>query len=152
MKSYIVLFRFSFYALVFSICANALAADSDNVATSSAAEEDSSALAEFEVGPDMPVARMGHHVATLPDGRAALFGGHGQGFVSLSSADFWTPGENSFSSKVMNQTHDSSIFTRLADGRYLLSGGSSDLGVPAYAYSEIYDPVADAFTPSGNMV
>ena len=113
---------------------------------------DQAANAVFEAGPAMPTARTGHQVAMLPDGRVGLFGGHGQGFVSLNSADFWTQGDAGFSSLTMNQTRDMPIFSRLADGRYLLAGGSSNLGVPAYAHSEIYDPGSNTFTPSSNMV
>ncbi len=100
----------------------------------------------------MPTARMGHCAATLPDGRVALFGGHGTSFRSLQSANLLSADGTTFSSLNMHYEHDDSGFVRLVDGRYLLAGGSSDLGVPEYATSEIFNPADSTFTAVGNMV
>ena len=108
--------------------------------------------AVFVPGPSMNVARMGHSAVTLSDGRVALFGGHGEGFVSLSSSEIWSPSTSAFSTLQMNYTHDSSAFVSLADGTYLLAGGSADWGVPAYATSETFTPNGNTFTKVGNMV
>lgn len=106
----------------------------------------------FAKGPSMKTARMGFWQASLSDGRVSAFGGHGKGFVSLKTADVWSPSTNTFSTLTMKYTHDASAFAKLADGRYLIAGGSSDLGVPAYSWSEIFDPDTNVFTTTGNMV
>jgi hypothetical protein len=103
-------------------------------------------------GPDLQNARQGHQVARLPDGKVMVFGGHGPGFVTLSTAEVYDPATGAFSTKYMQFTHDNSMFAKLNDGRYLLAGGTSDWGVPAYATAELYDPQADSFTAVGNMV
>jgi len=106
----------------------------------------------FNKGPSLKTARMWHWQATIPNGRVVAFGGHGKGFVSLKTADVWSPSAKSFSTLTMKYTHDFAAFAKLANGRYLLAGGSSNLGVPAYATSEIYNPNSNAFTATGNMV
>lgn len=103
-------------------------------------------------GPEPVTGRQGSRAARLDDGRLIFFGGHGRGFVSLNTAEIWNPATAAFTQVTMNYTHDSPCFTKLADGRFLLAGGSSDLGIPNYATSEIYDPASGQFTPVGNMV
>ncbi len=110
------------------------------------------AVALFEAGPNMNTARMGHNAVTLPDGRVALFGGHGTGFVSLSSAELWSSSTAAFDTLNMVYPHDAPAFVQLIDGRYLLSGGSSDLGVPNYATSEVFNPYDNTFAAVGDMV
>lgn len=102
-------------------------------------------------GPPLPQARMGHNVATLPDGRVALFGGHGTGFKSLATAEIWDPAATAFSTLTMQHSHDWPAFAQLSDGRFLLAGGSADLGIPSYAQSELFDPKANSFTPVGDL-
>ena len=113
---------------------------------------DASYVVSFQPGPSMNSARMGHNAAVLSDGRVALFGGHGEGFVSLDSAEIWTTSKTVFDTLNMNYTHDSAAFVQLADGHYLLTGGSSDLGVPQYATSETFNPADNTFTKVGDMV
>ena len=114
--------------------------------SSAVADTTTCAGAYFSMASPMNIARMGHCTALLPSGKAVVFGGHGTNFVSLNTSEVYNPTTNTFTTVTMNFTHDSPFFTRLADGRFLLAGGSSDLGVPAYATSEIYDPVANTFT------
>ncbi|MBI4491752.1 MAG: hypothetical protein HY690_03055, partial [Chloroflexi bacterium] len=106
----------------------------------------------FAPGPNMNTARMAHRTATLSDGRVVVFGGHGSGFVSLSSAEVWNPSSNTFASLAMSYPHDFFALARLADGRYLLAGGAQNLGVaPGYNTTEIYNPADNSFTPTGPM-
>jgi hypothetical protein len=91
-------------------------------------------------------------VATLPDGRVALFGGHGTGFTALNSAEIWSPSTDSFTTLTMQYTHDWAAFASLSDGRFLLAGGSANLGIPQYATSELFDPATGTFTAVGNLV
>lgn len=103
-------------------------------------------------GPFMNTARMGHWSAVIPDGRLVVFGGHGDGFTSLDSAEIWNPAFDNFSLITMQYSHDFGAFTRLQDGRYLIAGGAADLGVaPGYATAEIYDPEDNSFTSAGVM-
>ncbi len=111
------------------------------------------AEAIFAAGPNLNTARYGHHSASLEDGRLVVFGGHGNNFVSLGSAEVWDPANpNSFTTLNMNYTHDMPTFVELNDGRYLIAGGCSNLGVPAYATSEIFNPANNTFSPVGSMV
>lgn len=107
----------------------------------------------LEYGPNMTTARMGHGSAVLPDGRVVLFGGHGTGFVSLNTAEVWSPATDSFSQVEMKHSHDFAAVSLLADGRYLLAGGAKDLGgAPGYDAAEIYNPTDNTFTATGTMV
>jgi hypothetical protein len=107
---------------------------------------------EFEAGPTMSTARMGHHAARLPDGRILLMGGHGTGFRALASAELWDPESGSMTTLTMRHTHDMPALAQWEDGRILLAGGSADLGIPQYAASEIFDPATGTFTSVGNLV
>jgi hypothetical protein len=95
---------------------------------------------------------MGHHSVVLADGRVVLIGGHGTGFTSLATADIWNPASVNMSTSSMNYTHDMPALARLADGRYLIAGGSSDLGVPAYATAEIFNPADLSFSPTTSVM
>ncbi len=108
--------------------------------------------AKVEAGPKMVTARMNHNVAELPDGGLVLAGGHGSGFVTLSSAEVWHPADSQFTQVTMQYGHDASFIARMADGKYLIGGGSSDLGIPAFDACEILDPVAVTFTGTGKLV
>ena len=101
----------------------------------------------FADGPILNVARMSHATATLPGGKVAVCGGHGTGFVPLSTADIWDPATNAFTLYNMKYTHDGGAFAKLADGRYLLAGGSSSSGGVGYTTTaEIFDPNGPSFT------
>ncbi|MBX3747452.1 MAG: right-handed parallel beta-helix repeat-containing protein [Verrucomicrobiae bacterium] len=106
----------------------------------------------IEAGPSLREARMGHHVATLDDGRVMVFGGHGTGFRALSSAESFLPGAGEVLVQGMRHSHDMAVFARLADGRWLLAGGSADLGIPRYAAAEVFDPVSGGFASVGDLV
>ncbi|MEW6364748.1 MAG: kelch repeat-containing protein [Acidobacteriota bacterium] len=109
--------------------------------------------AVFAKGPNMKSPRMRHLTVTLPDGRVALFGGHGTGFKSLNTAEIWTPATNRFTRVAMKFRHDAAGIARLNDGRYLLAGGLEDLGVtPGYDTAEIFDPIANTFTATAGTM
>jgi hypothetical protein len=107
----------------------------------------------LETGPMMSVPRMGHYIVRLPDGRVALLGGHGSGFVALNSMDLWTPASNSFTNGSMPFVYDGGALVPLADGSYLMAGGAADLGVaPGYASAQILDPTNATVTSTGTTM
>ena len=107
--------------------------------------------ANFNVGKPLKVARMGCEAVTLANGKVVVFGGHGVNFISLASAEVYDPVVDSFVVVTSNYTHDYSTMARLNDGRYLLAGGSSDLGIPAYNTAEIFDTASLSFSITGQM-
>ena len=112
--------------------------------------EDAGAL--FTDGPVMNEGRMAHHIATLPDGKAIVFGGHVPGFQPSSTADVFDPVENTWTTLPMNYPHDGGAFVKLNDGRYLLAGGMSGGGGTGQTNTaEIYDPADNSFTPTEGM-
>lgn len=120
--------------------------------TLSVLAQDSATLkAIFEKGPDLPENRMECHAALLPDGNVGLFGGHGTGFTSLKSAVIYDVAGDSFITLQMIFEHSWPAFTRMNDGKFLIAGGSANLGVPSYATSEIFDPVTRTFAATYNM-
>jgi len=109
--------------------------------------------ASLEPGPQMCVARMNHYSLQMPDGRVALLGGHGTGFVSLDSMDLWSPTNNEFACVGLPFVYDSGALVRMADGRYLMAGGAADLGVaPGYASAQILDPASATVTTTGTTM
>jgi len=111
-----------------------------------------SSSASFKDGPLMATPRQGHMSITLEDGRVVVFGGHGNNFVALNSAEIWNPQTNTFTSLTMNSPRDGNALARLTDGRYLLAGGAYDWGIaPGYNTAEVFNPVDGTFTPTANL-
>ncbi len=111
------------------------------------------AAARLDNGPLMNTARMAHYIAALPDGRVAVFGGHGQSFVALNSMEIWNPTSNAFASVTMPSSFDGGALVRLADGRYLLAGGAANLGVaPGYKTAQVFDPAAGTVTATASTM
>ena len=52
-------------------------------------------------GPNLIQARMNHNVSRLHDGRVIVFGGHGPGFVTLGTAELYSPNDNTWTSVPM---------------------------------------------------
>ena len=113
----------------------------------------SSATIRAEAGPNLNQARMNHVAATLPGGRLVVFGGHGPGFVTLSTAERFAVGAASFTTEPMPIGNDApGVFAKLKDGRYLIGGGSASYGIPQYADCAIYDAETETFATTGSMV
>lgn len=110
------------------------------------------AEAVYEPGPAMNSNRHNHHAVVLPDGNVVLIGGRRDGFVSLNTAEIYDPEAGTFTTLTMNHTHDFPAFARMNDGRYLIAGGTANLGIPQYAFTEIFNPADLSFTQVGNMV
>lgn len=103
-------------------------------------------------GPDLSAGRMSHSVLVGPQGRVVLLGGHGPGFATLGTADSWQPGAATWTASAMQHPHDSPALARLADGTYLIAGGASSLGIPAYDSIETFDPVTGNFYSGGKKL
>jgi hypothetical protein len=83
-------------------------------------------------------------VITLADGSIVVLGSGdaGNGVERYDrAADRWVAGAS------MSRGRYGAQVTRLADGRVLVAGGSSDSGEDATDMTEIYDPGADSWTP-----
>lgn len=115
-------------------------------------QDDVNKGALFEEGSALNTARTWPLVANLPDGKTILFGGIGSGFVSLDTAEIFNPLTEEF--EVINMLHPyaASNFVRLNDGRYIISGGSTNSGVPRFSFTQVYDPVSNNFTRIGDTV
>ncbi|MBE2281454.1 MAG: T9SS type A sorting domain-containing protein [Ignavibacteriaceae bacterium] len=103
------------------------------------------------LGNDLNVARM-FHISVCSGNSIYFFGGHTTGFVSINTAErrILNPFSNTNISQI--SPRDNSGFTKLNDGRYYLAGGAFDLGVPAYISAEIFNPVTNQFTQTGDLL
>ena len=106
----------------------------------------------FQKGPSMSRTKIYPTACLMSNGKLISFGGREEGFISSSFADIYDPTTNTFSETQMNYTHDMGAVAKLSDGRYFIAGGSMNSGVPAYATSEIYDPLTGIFTPKASML
>ncbi|MFG2874552.1 DUF6603 domain-containing protein [Streptomyces sp. NPDC048337] len=110
----------------------------------------------------MTDARSGHRMVPLPGGRLLVVGGAlatGGGTVPLAycerydpDTDTWTPAASLHTPRSGHQA------TVLADGRILVTGGdpvllpgNGRISGRSQASAEIYDPVADTWTPAADM-
>ncbi len=106
----------------------------------------------YQTGPTMNKTRISPYMTTLSDGRVVIFGGREYNFVSCAYADIYNPTTNSFTEVAMNTPRDMGSVVKLSNGKYFIAGGSHDLGVaPGYNTTEIFDPVANTFTPAATM-
>ena len=106
----------------------------------------------LEDGPLMVSPHIGNINISLSDGRVIVFGGRDYNFVSSSKAEEYNVTTNSFTQLGMNFPHDNSYVIRMKNGKYLIPGGSDNLGVaPGYSSSEIYNPADNSFTQITSM-
>ena len=101
----------------------------------------------YEIGPDLHYNRMNQLHIINEDRSIVLFGGHGTDFVSLNSCEIYSLNSNPVPVLTMNSTHDYASIVKLEQEKYLLIGGSADLGVaPGNNVAEIYDASNRTFT------
>ncbi len=109
------------------------------------------------VGPaTMNVGRSYHTATLLNNGLVLIAGGFSSApsQVPIGSAELYDPVHNTFTliPGGMNAARGDHTATLLADGKVLLAGGrrlSSDISLNS---AEVYDPVANSFTPTGSML
>jgi len=105
----------------------------------------------------MVTARVGGVATLLPDGRVLITGGFGNGGGVLANAEIFDPSTNTFTATSQPMTtprwfHAAAL---LPNGKVLITGGAAAFPATgpnnALASAELYDPVADTFTPTGSM-
>lgn len=96
--------------------------------------------------------RYGHSATLLADGRVLLAGGW-DAFVAAGAvleAELFDPATERFTpAGLLPAERGTHVAERLPDGRVLLAGGDSAVGVTPTA--EIWDPASGAFTPTGAL-
>ena len=92
----------------------------------------------------MAHARVGHAAALLPDGRVLVVGGYERGGGAAQTAELYDPATNTWSSAAtLNAARPVVRATLLVNGLVLVIGND--------ASAEVYDPTADAWTPTGSL-
>lgn len=115
----------------------------------------------FGYGPSMTTPRSLHVMIELQDGRFLFAGGVNAGNDPQSSCEIYDPATDAFTvCASMNVPRMGHTATLLADGRVFVSGGLEALSVTptqlsairdAVDSTEIYDPIADTWTPAATM-
>lgn len=102
---------------------------------------------------NMVIPRYGAYTATLNDGRVFIWSGTRAGTSGppVDTAEYYDPDTNTFTSAgAALPARWNATFTRLADGRYLVAGGSDASGY-ARLDAEIYNPTTNTVTPTGSL-
>jgi Kelch motif len=108
----------------------------------------------FSAGPNMTAARGEAAAAPLPDGRVLIAGGCSPPICGavLTSAEVYNPATNSFSAVgSMGTARRGAGASPLPDGRVLVAGGSTAIGITGgeLESAEVFDPATNTFTSTG---
>jgi hypothetical protein len=112
--------------------------------------------------PTLSLPRASHRAVRLPDGRVLITGGVTTGGLVTATCEFFDQLTHAFvPAPSMNAPRAGHALTLLDDGRVLASGGVSDWRNTATAFiaalntaqqtAEVFDPVANTWTPLPNM-
>ena len=104
---------------------------------------------------DMTTGRRWHTATLLADNRVLVAGGQMNDTTATNTAEIYDATTNAWTvAKTLGATRVSHAAVRLASGKVLIAGGRSAL-IPNATYllksSELYDPVADQWTPAADM-
>ncbi|MBQ4188716.1 MAG: AraC family transcriptional regulator [Bacteroidales bacterium] len=102
----------------------------------------------YELGterlPDLNQAR-GTHAITVINGELTVIGGHTDGFIPSTTAEYFGGGRWHLINSVY--AHDGGFLVRIPDGRFVIGGGSAEsFGVGRTFGVEAYDPEEHEFT------
>lgn len=102
----------------------------------------------YELGterlPDLNQAR-GTHAISVINGELTVIGGHTDGFIPSTTAEYFSGGRWHLINCVYS--HDGGFLVRIPDGRYVIGGGSAEsFGVGRTFGVEAYDPENHEFT------
>lgn len=103
---------------------------------------------------EMSVKRLAHKATLLTNGKVLITGGQGEGWANHDLAEIYDPDKGTFTFAArMTEKRADHAATRLADGRVLITGGSDARYGPIQvsATAEIYDPLKNSFTATGEM-
>ncbi len=97
--------------------------------------------------PDMNTARAGHSTLFV-NGELMVIGGHSNGFVSTSTAEYFSGGR--WKQLQMVYQHDDGFALPLQSGKVLIGGGhEKNLGIGQSFEVEMYDPATHSFEGFG---
>ena len=100
----------------------------------------------------MATARVRAAATRLDDGRVLIAGGH-DGYAAAASAELYDPASNTFTPTGNMSTARVGSASLLMNGTVLVVGGTAPAGSVegSIGLAELYDPVAGAFTSTGNL-
>jgi len=102
----------------------------------------------------MNSARVLHTVTSLPNGKVLAAGGSAASFRPLlqRTAEIYDPATNNWTlTGELTTPRVTHTTTLLADGRVLVTGGSSDGASTVLAQAELYDPATGQWSATGNL-
>ncbi len=125
----------------------------DGLSSLSSAEVFDPTTQSFSLGPPLTAARSFHTATRLRDGRVLVVGGSDGKGKTISSAEVFDPRSWSWSGtgglSASRFFHTASL---LPDGRVLVTGGDPFHGFGnGMALSEVYDPTAGRWNPTGHL-
>ena len=101
---------------------------------------------------NMTTGRDGHTATLLPNGKVLVAGGQDNNGIVLSSAELYDPATGSWTltASAMYSARNAHTATLLPNGKVLVAGGEGTTTGVVTNSAELYDPVANTWTPTPN--